>query len=202
VGEEAYERERFVLVVRLPREVEIRIEDTYLHLGGTTRSTLGYHVTLLGPFRVESDKGVLNEGVRAVTQQFMAYTVQLAGLASFRAPNDNVVYLQLADPTQVVATHNTLLHALRDHITWSDPRYAEWMVAGYHPHVTLGLGLSDGELAEFLHVSDGHSFQAAFEVSRVCMARQLPHGPWEYVAEYPLFGELPLLQPGSTPCAR
>jgi len=202
LGEEIYGRERYVLVARLPRELEIQIEDTYLHLGGTTKSTLGYHITFLGPFYRECDIETLDRAVRAVTQQLMAFTVQLAGLASFRAPNSNVVFVRLENTERVLATHNALLGALESCITWTDPRMVEWMGADYHPHVTLGLGLSDHELAEFLDRSSSRQFQGAFQVSRVCMARQAPHGPWEYVAEYPLFGELPLLRPGSPPCSR
>jgi len=199
VGEEA-ERERYVLVVRLPREVEIRIEDVYLRLGGTTRSTLGYHITLLGPFRLEDGRDAPHERIRKVAEQMMAFAVQLEGLASFQSPNDNVVFLELVDPTRIVAAHEALLRALQGHITWSDPRFEEWMVAKYYPHVTLGLGLSDSELAELLRTDSGHPFQATFEVSRMCMARQLPHGPWEYIAEYPFFGESFLIKPGSRPC--
>jgi 2'-5' RNA ligase len=201
MGEET-ERERYIVVIRLPRRVEVRIEDTYLHLGGTTKPTLGYHITLLGPFNMDGDGGIHNK-VRAVTEQLVAFTVQLGGLASFQSPNNNVVFLQLTNPTRVVATHRELLEALQDSITWSDPRFAEWMVTKYHPHVTLGLSLSDRELAEFLRIgASSRRFHATFRVTRMCLARQVPNGPWEFVAEFPFFGELPSRQPGSLPCAR
>ncbi len=53
--EETYNRARYVLVVRLPRQVEVRIEDAYLALAGTTKPVMGYHISLLGPFHVPDE---------------------------------------------------------------------------------------------------------------------------------------------------
>lgn len=191
--------------MRVPRPIEVRIEDIYLRLAGTTKPVMGFHITLLGPFLFSSpgasgqlpvDSAANKERdvsasefasrVSAVCRNWSPFSVRLHGLGVFKGQNDHLVYIRIAEPQKLVALHNELLEAVGDLIIPQDERYHEWYVTSYRPHVTLGLGLSDRELEEFLRTRRLLPFDESFEVSRLWLVQQAPNGPWQYVTEFPL----------------
>ena len=187
LAEETLAQTRYVLVVRVPRPVEVRIEDVYLSLASTTRPAMGFHITLLGPYFFSAGASPrFMSKVSAMCRSWTPFSTRLCGLGAFKEKDDNAVYLQIVEPQILLALHNALLEATAGMTIPQDERYREWYVLSYQPHVTLGLGLSDRELEEFLRSSTLRQFDESFEVSRIWLAEQVPHGPWQYVAEYPL----------------
>lgn len=182
---EGRERTRYALLVRLPRHVEVRIEDTYLALQGATKPVMGYHITLLGPFQL-IDAGIeaLLEGVRRVCDVQRPFRVRIAGLDAFRSRDQNVVLLRITRPKRVIALHEALVSATANRVTPEDERYREWTIEHYVPHVTLGMYLRDDELAAFLNAGHAREVDERFEVTGIWLAAQEPQGPWRHVIEY------------------
>jgi 2'-5' RNA ligase len=178
---------RYAVIVRLPRAIEVRIEDAYLSMLGTTRPIMGYHITLLGPFYiVDHCEAITTERVQAVCRRSTPFTIRLQGLGTFAEQDNNVVYVRIADPSPLAALHNALLRATEDVIVAQNERYREWTAERYMPHVTVGLGMTDNELSEFLRGSFRFEIDATLEVTRLWLVEQRPNGPWQYVGEYPL----------------
>ena len=181
------ERPRYAVIVRLPRAVEVHIEDAYLSMLGTTRPNMGYHITLLGPFYIcDHCKAAALERVRAICQDTEPFSLRLQGLGTFAEQNNNVVYVRIADPTRLATLHNTLLNETERLVTIQNARFREWTAERYMPHVTVGLGMTDSELSEFLRGSARFEIDATLAVSRLWLVEQYPNGPWRYVAEFPL----------------
>lgn len=196
---QAFERERYALVVRLPREVEVRIEDTYLGLVGITKPTMGFHITLVGPFHLPEGAGMeALSGVADVCARWQPFRVRVYGLGTFEVEENNVVYLHVAEAQRIMALHDDLLEETAACVVHQNEQYREWNVESYYPHVTLGLGLSDQELSILLHDAANRVLDETFEISRIWIAAQPPHGSWHYVASYTL--GVPTPQP-LTPCA-
>ena len=181
------EKPRYAVIIRLPRAIEVRIEDAYLSMLGTTRPIMGYHVTLLGPFYIMDDcEGIAAQRVQAVCQRTEPFAIRLQGLGIFTEQDNNVVYVRIADPSRLAALHNTLLRETEGLIVAQNERYREWTAERYMPHVTVGLGMTDNELSEFLRGSFRFEVDATLEVTRLWLVEQRPRGPWQYVAEFTL----------------
>ncbi len=184
-------RTRYAIVIRVPRDIEVRIEDTYLSVIGVTKPSMGYHLTLLGPFLLaDSVAGPHLPAVTRLCREEAPFDVHLAGLGTSRSENSNAVYLGVADPDKVMSIHNRLLDVTRDITTPENETLRIWTIERYSPHVTLGLGMTDSELEEFLRLVQARDVQASFTVDRIWLVEQAPGGPWEFVAEYRL-GERP-----------
>jgi 2'-5' RNA ligase len=181
------EKPRYAVIVRLPRAIEVRIEDAYLSMLGTTRPIMGYHVTLLGPFYIHDNcEAIAVQRVQGVCRRTGPFTIRLQGMGAFPEQDNNVVYVRIADPTYLAALHNTLLRETEDVIAPQNERYREWTAERYMPHVTVGLGMTDGELSEFLRGSPRFEIDDTLEVTRLWLVEQRPRGPWQYVAEFVL----------------
>lgn len=180
-------QQRYAVIIRLPRAAEVQIEDTYLSAIGTTKPSMGYHISLLGPYCLASSAtSPFLPGISRVCRQARPFTVRLFGLGVFRTEDDNAVYLNLTDPAPVLALHHALLRATEGAALPENERLRIWTIENYHPHVTLGLGLSDSDLEEFLRVGRERQVDVTFEVQSIWMVEQASNGPWEYVAEYSL----------------
>ena len=188
--EETLEQPRYVLVIRIPRRVEIVIEDIFLELVGTTKAAIGYHITLAGSFILPD--GADHHGLsffESACHTYSPITVRLAGLGSFRAPGSSVVFLRVADAEAMVDLHRQIVRDLNGRIAYANERAARWNAEGYLPHVTLGLGLTDRELAAFLENGDRRVLDETFRAEEIWLAEQQPDEPWRYVSSYQL-GEL------------
>jgi 2'-5' RNA ligase len=185
--DDSNKQKRYVLLVRLPRAVEIRIEDVYLNLAGVTKPNMGYHITLLGPFHMASVASAsFRKAVEAVCRRWLPFRLRVTGLGNYRASDDNVVFLRISDPPNLVALHHDLLEATQGQVTAQDERQREWNFQHFDPHVTLGLGLTDQELDGFLRAAAGRLFDESFDLVRVWLAEGVSTGPWQYIASYPL----------------
>ena len=184
---EAAQRTRYVLLVRVPREIEVRIEDAFLTLVGTTRPLMGYHITLLGPFYLPSgvDYHAL-KGIEQVCQNWPPFYVRLDGLGAFRSKDNNAIYIRLLEATELVALHNALWAVLQNQIILQNEQTFRWNTQNYEPHITLGLGLLDEELEQLLHLGEERSLEESFLVQEIWLAGQASDGPWQYLLRYPL----------------
>ena len=171
---------RYVLLIRLPRSLEVRLEDDFLSLSGASKPVMGYHVTVLGPFFwLGGTEEVMREKVAQVCRQWSPFHVQLRGIGAFRASNDNVVYVKTVRSPSLLLLHRRLRGVLGDAIRLQrdDETYA--------PHVTLGLGLSDRELEAFMSNSAQNDFAESFDVYVLGLAEQIGNDPWKHVGFLP-----------------
>jgi len=184
-------RTRYAIVIRVPRDIEVRIEDTYLSVIGVTKPSMGYHLTLLGPFLLSDE--ITAPHLPAVTRlcrEEVPFEVHLAGLGISRSETSHAVYLDVVKPEKVMSLHNRLLDVTHDIALPENETLRIWTIERYNPHVTLGLGLSESELDEFLRLVQARDVQATFMVDSIWLVEQSPGGPWEFVTEYRL-GEPP-----------
>jgi len=115
--------------------------------------------------------------------------VRVAGLDVFRSENDNVIYLKIANPDPLVTLHAALTRATQGLIVLQRDRCEEdqEIEECYIPHITLGLGLSDEQLEQFLHSANAtRELEAFFDVTSIWLASEALPRPWQYVTEYPL----------------
>ncbi|MFP3896544.1 MAG: 2'-5' RNA ligase family protein [Anaerolineales bacterium] len=182
------DRARYLLVVRVPRTIEVAIEDDFLIPLGTTKPTMGYHITLLGPFYLpkERDHTALSRAVEGVCRRWQPFLVSVAGLGAFEKKDDNVIYLHPADPHRLVSLHEELLEATREHVALADIDFPEESRGPYLPHITLGLALTDRELAQFFRIVAKRIPEITFLVSALWLVAQESREPWRYVIGYPL----------------
>ncbi|MEA3407748.1 MAG: 2'-5' RNA ligase family protein [Chloroflexota bacterium] len=179
---------RHVLVARVPRDIEVTIEDNFLIPLGTSRPTMGYHITLLGSFHLIEGQGhaAFSHIVQRVCGRWRPLHVSVTGIGVFEKKDDNVIYLRLADSHRLVALHEELLEATRGWISFADAKGMEGCKDPYLPHITLGLGLTDQELAYFFCTAAGRVPHITFRISELWLAAQEPSEPWRYVVGYPL----------------
>lgn len=173
---------RYALLIRLPRSVQVLIEDRYLHEIGATRPTMGYHVTLLGPFHLRegADRAVLDRAAQ-VCRQWRSFRMRIAGLGTFEVKDQNTLFVPAISAEPLVALHSALRAALNgDIILQRDPSES------YQPHVTLGIGLLDAGVHAFFRVDPATALDESFDVCEVWLAAQPPDGPWQHLASYPL----------------
>ena len=183
-------RSRYALIIRLPREAEVRIEDTFLSVIGATKPAMGYHLTLLGPYRLAPGVTLPHlPAIAHVCRQTRPFEVRLAGLGVFRTEDNNAVYLSVADPEPVLALHTQLLRVVGQFVVPENEQLRIWTIDNYSPHVTLGLHMTDDDLEEFLRVGRHRQIDVEFHVQTVCLVEQVLSGPWEYTAEYSLSAE-------------
>jgi 2'-5' RNA ligase len=183
---------RYALVIRLPREHEITIEDTYLGLSGLTKPVISYHITLLGPFRLRSEPA---ESVASILseacQRWEPFHVRVHGAGFFETPGDHVAYLDVVKPERVIALRGFLLKQLLPLLVPENDRVAQFTLAHYHPHVTLGLGLSDAQHREILAAIDKHPLDLSFLVDCVWLVSEAGASPWRYERSFALGGGSP-----------
>lgn len=183
---------RYALVIRVPREHEVKIEDAYLGLAGLTKPVMSYHITLVGPFRFRREPSDEVERMIAMAcHRWEPFDVRIRGLGAFEAPEDHVVYLEVATSERVVALRDFLLKQCLPLVLPENERVAQFNLANYHPHVTLGLGLTDTQLREIRARSAECSVDLSFRVDCVWLATQAGVAPWRYVRSFALGGDAP-----------
>jgi len=184
---ESVRRPRYVVLARIPRELEVRIEDTFLALAGATKPAMGYHVTLAGPFWLRDDAGPESLAqLRRLTERSDRMSVRVSGLGAFEAPNDNTVYLPVQYSPALWDLRDQVVEAVSHCAEFADEHVRAWNLGAYHPHISLGIKVSDRELLEFWSQGDRSETVLSFDVDRVWLAEQVPNGPWQHVAEFPL----------------
>ena len=191
MADDGYERRiRYVALARLPREVEVRIEDVYLNPAGASRPLMGYHISLLGPFFLpEATQESALANIAEVCRRYAPLSVRVGSLDVFRSENNNVIYLRIVNPDPLVTLHAALTRATQGLIVLQRDRCEEdqEIEECYTPHVTLGLGLSDEQLEQFLHSAGAtRELEAFFDVTSIWLASEALPRPWQYVTEYPL----------------
>ncbi len=203
VGESIGARARYVLVIRVPREIENRIEDLFLGLSGTTKPVMGYHITLVGPFLLRDGADPDLPEVTRICQGYAPFEVELTDLGAFQQINSNAVYVNLADPSHVIRLHEDLMAALAHVIEFADERSLQWNTHSYHPHVTLALGLSDKALEAFPLGNIGHRCHSSFIADAIWLVAQRPNEPWRHLTCYALNASpsAPPPDPDDGPCA-
>lgn len=182
--------ERYALVYVLPHEAQSRIEDTYLHWQGITRPPMGYHVTVLGPFVIID--GHNQDDLAVVTSLCLkqpSFRLVLGEPGVFQNAANQVAYLALHNPEPMRALHEVLLEGTRDIVAAPSPEYHLWTVEQYIPHVTLGIGLGENAVAEFLSFAQRYPLKLRCQVQDLRLLKQLGGGVWQQLARFPLKGK-------------
>ena len=176
---------RYLLLIRLPREAEVAIEDRFLGLAGVTKPGMGYHITLAGPFFVENSEraGPMQNGLEQLARALRPFRIQVAGLDAF--PGDGqTVFLGVAPSRPLDELWSTIHLYLESQI---DCQYDHYRAGdAFRPHVTLGIGLSEDELRGITVSNNDAPLALSFMISEVWLALQEPNGPWEFLSAIPL----------------
>jgi len=176
---------RYLLLIRLPREAEVAIEDRFLGLAGVTKPAMGYHITLAGPFFVDEAEraGPLQDGLEQLARALRPFRVEVAGLDAFSGEG-HTAYLGVAPSRALDELWSTLRRYLESQI---DCQYDHYQAGdAFRPHVTLGIGLSDDELRGITVAHSDAPLALSFLISEVWLALQEPNGPWEFLSAIPL----------------
>jgi 2'-5' RNA ligase len=179
---------RCALVARVPRPIEVQIEDAFLNLPGITRPSMGFHITLVGPFRwAEEVPPRLLTRLARLCRRTVPLELAIAGPGTFSGDDSNAVYMGV-DHTEALCTLQARVFCLLRPYTLlqrePDPH-------GYVPHITLGLGLTPEERDHaFAGLEDRH-LGASFAISELHLVEELPGSPWRVVRTLPLAGQAP-----------
>ena len=185
------QKRRYVLMIPVPREAEVRIEDAYLHLAGSTKPLMGYHVTLLGPFFLaDPSLSDMLPCVEKACRNAVPFELTVMRLDAFHGDGMHVVYLSVGDGDQLAALHWALVEATRGHLEMPNERVRVWNLECYEPHITLGMGLTDAELDAFVELGLVRDPELAFLGDRISLVEQAPNGLWQHIACFPLGGAL------------
>ncbi len=181
--ESSHQLPRYALVVPLSRALEIRIEDLFLGLPGTSKPIMGFHITVVGPFTWTNgpDEALLAK-IAEICATWPPFTVRLRGLSAFRSPNDNAVYIPVEKDAQLQELHRVLQMTLGPAISLQ----RELPQEGYQPHVTLGLGLTDSELERVMADAQGRKLDACLLVDEIQLAEEQPGAPWRRIRAFAL----------------
>lgn len=182
--------ERYALVFLLPREVQLQIEDTYLHWQGITRPPMGYHVSVLGPFMVVEGHTLDDLVVIAdLCRKQPSFHLLLGEPGVFRNTTNQLAYLSLYNPDPMRALHGALLEGTLGIVAAPTPEYHLWTVEQYVPHVTLGIGLNEETAAEFLLYARRHPCSLRCQVLELSLLKQLGSGVWQHINTCTLQGK-------------
>jgi len=180
------QRPRYVLVVQVPRDIELRIEDAFLGHIGVTRPAMGYHVTLLGPFCLaKGGADALSALIDQVCHATPSFDLQLAGIKAFSSADNHVAYLQVGSIETLLYLRGRLLADLLSQDILVDP-CPRLDTDVYLPHVTLALELTQGELALLTESSSIRDFSATFTVNALALAAEQIGAPWRVEKVFPL----------------
>ncbi|MHB1317033.1 MAG: 2'-5' RNA ligase family protein [Anaerolineae bacterium] len=182
-------RPRYALVARIPRPIEVQIEDAFLTLVGITRPIMGFHITLVGPFMWIAEKApprVLDRLARLCLRT-QPIEIQISGQGAFVGLESNVVYLQVERHEGLCRLQAQADHLLRKHIALQRESPPEQ----YVPHVTLGLGLTPEERDRALATLAEARFSAAVPVNELDLVEEQPGSPWRPVLTLALAGQPP-----------
>lgn len=179
---------RYALVIRIPRAIEVQIEDTFLTLVGITRPIMGFHITLVGPFlwKGDADNSVLDRLAQNV-QDYEPFQVTIGGSGAFIGEDANAVYIAVEQSPplrELQARAHALLHP---HITLQ----REISPEEYIPHVTLGLGLTPEERDRALTALSRQPITATLPVVELHLVEEKPQSPWRLIHTFPLAGQPP-----------
>jgi 2'-5' RNA ligase len=181
--ERRLEHPRYALVAPLPRTLEVRIEDLFLGLLGTSKPIMGYHITVVGPFAWvdEPDESRLAR-IGEICAGWPAFAVRLQGLGAFRSPESNAIYIPVRKAEQIAALHRVLQITLRGAIMPD----RELPQEGYLPHITLGLGLTDGELERVMAGVQERKLDERLLVQEIRLVEEGPSAPWRCIQTFAL----------------
>lgn len=179
---------RYALVIRIPRAIEVQIEDAFLTLVGITRPIMGFHITLVGPFlwNSDADSGVLDQLAHSC-QSVEPFQITIGGSGAFVGEDANAVYIAVEHSEalrELQARAHRLLH----------PQIAlqrEIAPEAYIPHVTLGLGLTPEERDRALVSLSNQAITATLQVVELHLVEQRPQSPWHLIRTFPLAGQPP-----------
>jgi 2'-5' RNA ligase len=176
-------------VARIPRPVEVRIEDAFLTLVGITRPIMGFHITLVGPFMwvAESPPPRALDRLARLCLRIQPLEVEIDGQGAFVGAESNAVYLRVRRDEALCRLQAQADHLLRAHITLQ----REFPPDKYVPHVTLGLGLSPDERDRALVILADAGFSATVAVRELHLVEEQPGSPWRPLLALPLAGQPP-----------
>lgn len=182
-------RARYALVARLPRQVQVQIEDAFLTQVGITRPIMGFHITLVGPFTwlAESPPPRVLDRLARLCLRTQPIEIGIGGQGAFVGLESNAVYLRVERHEALCRLQARADHLLRTHITLQ----REFPPEQYVPHVTLGLGLTSEERDRALATLAEARFSAAVPVNELDLVEEQPGSPWRPVLTLPLAGQPP-----------
>lgn len=187
----------FALVTHAPPEISHALDDIRRRYDPAYKAGIEPHVTIKRPTVLGDPKrldAIVSE-LSSAMAQLRPFPVVFDGYGTFKKPNANVVFLKVQDEDPFCQTHAAIIEALdRAYApTPLPPAVANGVTANtiadhfegqaYHPHLTIGNGLSDLELAVMEHelATGNYRLHFAFWVTEVVLMTQPGGKPWETV---------------------
>ncbi len=173
---------RHLLMLPLPRALQVRIEDRYLPSVGATRPSMGYHISIVGPFFWrDQDTDAALETIARVCAATKPLRISLHHADVFRnAPDDNGVFIAVRPVWALRRLHRRLRRALRQEIA------LQHQYGGlFRPHITLGLNLPAPSRDTLLR-SARKPLDSRFEAAELWLMEQRPQDPWRPLFSFAL----------------
>lgn len=172
---------RYVLVILLPREVEVRLEDAFLSLVGVSKPVVGYHITLIGPFAWRAESKEALDRLRQICATWRPFEIRFGDVGCFRGSNRNALYIRVLSK-MLEDLRRELWEALIPFIVVDSPGAGE----EYLSHVTLALGLTDEELQRVVASLQTSTVEARFTVTDLHLLEERFQTPWRSIHTFPL----------------
>jgi 2'-5' RNA ligase len=175
-------RARYLLMLPVPRAIEVKIEDRFLPRLGATRPSMGYHVSIAGPFFwVHEAHEPALERVQRVCAELSPARLAVQGIDVFEnAPDDCAVFIEIGPVRRLRRLHRHVLGALGSAVSMQYQRSGH-----FRPHITLGLNLPS-HACDSLRQNAGNPWRAHFLVTEMWLIEQRPQNPWRPLLSFSL----------------
>ena len=175
-------RTRQLLMLPVPRAIEVLIEDRFLPSIGATRPPLGYHVSIIGPFFWEGDaRASALARVQQACAELSPLRLTVQGIDVFEnAPDDCAVFVGIGPVRRLRRLHQRVLTALGGAIGMQYQRSGP-----FRPHITLGLNLPSRPCHGLRRDADA-SWHAHFLATELRLMEQQPQTPWRTLLSFSL----------------
>jgi 2'-5' RNA ligase len=181
VGHAELAAPRYGLFIQVPEVIGAELAAHTRHVPGTSLPPQGYHVTVYGPFVFLESPEDTQRILREVLGGASPFTLQLGGIGSFSAPEDNAVFIRVTCTPALLRLHARLVNAIGDRVRSRHPQGEEWETWGWVPHVSLGLHIPDALLAPCLEGLSSLRSTYDFTVRGISLMQETPGYPWRWL---------------------
>jgi 2'-5' RNA ligase len=180
----------FALLTYAPPEVSHALDDIRRRYDPAFKEGIKPHITIKRPALLGPMPNVANiaNQLATITTYIKPFPVVLSGYGTFNNPEASVVFLKVQDETGFRALHLSVIEALDKIYPVSVADRFEGHL--YHPHLTIGNGLSELEFAVMQHELDNGSYRLhfAFWITSLTFMVQSDDQKWQTINTFNLSG--------------
>jgi len=173
---------RLLLMLPLPRAIEVAIEDRFLPSIGASRPAMGYHISVVGPFYWAGDeRRPALARLREACAEMSPLRIIAQGIDVFEnGPDDCAVFVSVGPVARLQRLRRHALRALGDGAKMQYER-----LGPFRPHITLGLNLPS-RVRDGLLKHATQPFRVQFPASELWLMEQRPQSPWQPLLAFAL----------------